>query len=269
MPRAVALDAPEDALAERTALEPEWLSSWPPVANAPRVRVAVIDSGWDHGLADPRVVAGIGLVAPDDDFSLLRSTDDADRIGHGTMCTDLVLQAAPNAEILPVRVFGHRLETSPDILCAAVRYAIEGRARVVNLSLGTQRDDAVAPLYLACEEATRAGVIVIAAADNRNAWSYPAVFENVIGVAAADLPNPFHYLFRPGHALECVAKGVGQRGRTLGGSINVVSGTSVATPMITALTCRFLEREPHATLDRVRELLAQFAAVASDESARR
>jgi subtilisin family serine protease len=247
------------ALVPPSHADPQWLASWPPLAGAPRVRVGVIDSGWDHTLPDRRVLAGIGLVDPNDELALLRTPDDQDRYGHGTMCSDLILQSAPGVEILPIRVFGRRLETSPDILCAALDAAVEHHARVVNMSLGTQRMDAVAPLYHACERAMRAGVIVVAAADNQGGWNYPAVFENVIGVDAADLPSAYDYYFRPGDALECVAKGVRQRGRTLGGLLDVVSGTSVAAPMISGVVCRFLEREPDASLERVRELLAAFA----------
>jgi subtilisin family serine protease len=242
-----------------TPSDPPWLTSWAPALDAPRVRVGVIDSGWDRRLRDPRVLAGIGLANPSDELALLRTSDDQDRQGHGTLCSDLVLQVAPDVEILPIRVFGTLLETSPDVLCAAVRAAVEHGARVVNMSLGTQREDAVPSLYLACEEAARAGVIIVAAGINRQGWGYPAVFENVIGVDSGDLPTPFDYEFRADHALECVAKGMNQQGRMLGGGIGVASGTSVAAPMITGLVCRFLEREPNATLARVRQLLATFA----------
>jgi hypothetical protein len=54
------------------------------------IRIGVIDTGWDRAVADPRVLPGVGLTDPDDDFALLRTDDDNDRLGHGTACADLI-----------------------------------------------------------------------------------------------------------------------------------------------------------------------------------
>jgi hypothetical protein len=113
------------------------------------VTVGVIDSGWDRSIDDPRVRTGVGFVGAGDELAVCRSADDQDRIGHGTAAADIVLQVAPGATVVPLRVFGRELETSPAVIIAALDWAVAHGIGAVNLSLGTARADAVAPLYRA------------------------------------------------------------------------------------------------------------------------
>ena len=131
------------------------------------------------------LLPGIGLVDPDDDLAYQKNDDDHDRVGHGTACVDLILRIAPDAVVVPVRVFGNQLETSPVTLQAGLQWALEQDLHVVNMSLGTTLPRMRDALYVLCEQARRSGTLVIAAGHNARTESYPAMFENVIGVAAA------------------------------------------------------------------------------------
>jgi subtilisin len=238
---------------------PAWVREELGGATGRGVRVAVVDSGWDRALDDPRVLPGVSFVDPDDDFALARGEDDHDVLGHGTACADLVLRIAPEARVVPVKVFGRVLETSPGTLHAALVWALEAGVRVVNVSLGTRLEGTLHPLYAVCEKARRAGIVVVAAGHNANDWSYPAIFENVIGVSAGRFESPFHFRFHPEHAMECEAWGVEQPVRWIGGERVVKHGTSFAAPNVAGIVALILERHPEATLDEVREMLGRFA----------
>jgi len=220
------------------------------------IRVGVIDSGWDRTIDDPRVIAGVGAMRARRGGALDWSTDDRDRNGHGTAAVDLILQVARGASIVPIRVFGARLETSPEVLVGAIDWAVHQRLPLVNLSAGTLREDALIPLYQACERARRAGTIVVAAADNRgDGWSFPAVFESAIGVGHAEVPRRHDIIYRPDEALECGACAIEQVARGLGGAPSVLSGTSYAAPIVTGHIARFLEDGIAADLDEIRRQL--------------
>lgn len=238
---------------------PGWVAGELAGATGRGVRVAVIDSGWDRTLEDPRVLSGVSFVDPADDFGLARGDDDHDVLGHGTACVDLVLRVAPEARVVPVKVFGKVLETSPGTLHAALVWALDAGVRVVNVSLGTRLEGTLHPLYAVCEKARRAGIVVVAAGHNANDWSYPAIFENVIGVSAGRFDSPFHFRFRPEHAMECEAWGVDQPVRWIGGERVVKHGTSFAAPNVAGIVALILERHPEAGLDEVREMLGRFA----------
>lgn len=245
--------------AQEVGAPPEWVSNALGGATGSGIRVAVLDSGWDRSIGDPRVLPGVGFVDPDDDFALAHNDDDQDVLGHGTACAGVILEVAPDARVLPVKVFGNTLETSPGTLEAALLWAIEAGVHVINVSLGTRLEGPMQRLYVACERARRAGIIVVAAAHNGNEASYPAIFEPVIGVSAARFESPYHFHYRDDDAHECEGWGVDRPVLWIGGERLVKHGTSFAAPGITGIVCLIKERHPDATLEDVREMLARFA----------
>lgn len=258
------LDVPEV-----DAAPPEWVIDALGGATGKGIRVAVLDSGWDRSIDDARVLPGVGFVDPNDDFALAHNDDDQDVLGHGTACAGVIMEVAPDARVIPVKVFGNTLETSPGTLVAALHWAIEAGVQVINVSLGTRLEGTLHALYATCEKARRAGIIVVAAGHNANDWSYPAIFENVIGVSAARFQSPYHFHYRSEHAHECEGWGVDRPVLWIGGGRMVKHGTSFAAPGITGIVCLIKERHPDATLEDVREMLARFALPAPPQKASR
>lgn len=143
--------------------------------------IAIVDSGVDLGHPDlidrfVRDAAGniLGRDYIDDD------TIPQDRNGHGTMVAGIaaatadngagVAGVAPLAEILPIRVLDAQGRGSAADVDAAIRWAVDNGATVVNLSL-----ESVAPLpgtilsqapEAAVNYAWERGVVVVAAAGN-------------------------------------------------------------------------------------------------------
>jgi subtilase family protein len=108
-------------------------------------------------------------------------------------------------------------------------------------------------LYYACELARRQGMIIVAAAmEGDPSGGFPAAFEPVIGVRAAQVSNRYDIRYFAGQAHECGAQAVRQRGRGLGGIQREANGTSAAAPIVTGYIARLLEKEPGLDLDAVR-----------------
>lgn len=125
--------------------------------------VAVLDSGFDHPgtdlLAWKDVVAG--------------SPSPVDPVGHGTHVAGDVLQIAPGAKIVAVRVMDEQGQGRPSDIIRGLQWAIQNRQKygieVINMSLGAGPDgmpDSFDPINRAVEVATRAGITVVAAAGN-------------------------------------------------------------------------------------------------------
>ena len=223
------------------------------------VRIAVIDSGWDRTLAHPQVLTGAAFISADNHLASPATTDDQDRIGHGTACIDLIFQVAAGAQVIPVRIFNDRLETSVTILQAAIKWAVNEGVDIINLSVGTFLTEAILPLYANCEAARHAGSIIVAAQNTVDTPSYPAVFDNVISVGAAGFSNPYHFHYQPDTAVECLAKGGMQQVRWLGGDTITTKGTSFSAPYITGIVALLRERYPDADLEQIRKLLNRYA----------
>lgn len=140
-----------------------------------RVRVAVIDSGVhaDHPHVGG-VAGGIGITADgrvDPDY--------VDRLGHGTAVTAVIREKAPAAGIYCIKVFDRELAATGRALVAAIEQAIEKRADIINLSLGTENRDHEAALTSVVQEAVQAGAIVIAAGEQDGVRWLPGALPGV------------------------------------------------------------------------------------------
>jgi subtilisin family serine protease len=151
------------------------------------VTVAVLDTGIDrtHALfsAEPgRVLAGRDIVDLDD----VPDEEQGRGYGHGTTVAGLVLLAAPDARILPVRILDADGIGSAGRIAAGIRYAADAGAHVVNMSLGGDgRSSAVRDALL---DAQQRGVVVVAASGNRRQSDppqYPALEEGVIAATGS------------------------------------------------------------------------------------
>ena len=83
------------------------------------VRIAVIDSGI-HG-RHPHVGSVAAGVSIDDAGGIHDGTDD--RLGHGTAVAAAIREKAPDASLIPIRVFDRTLSTTAVALAAAIRWA--------------------------------------------------------------------------------------------------------------------------------------------------
>lgn len=147
------------------------------------LRIAVIDSGvhptHPHIAAD-RLLPGLSLLA---DGTVLTGEDEAlDRLGHGTAVTAAIQEQAPDAFILPIRVFREGLRASARALAGAIRCAIEARVDLINLSLGTP-NAAHADVFAAlADEAVAAGALIVAAREAEGTPCWPGCLPQVLGV---------------------------------------------------------------------------------------
>ena len=150
------------------------------------VGVAVIDSGVNPEHPHVSGVAGGVRI----DLSGGVSEDWVDRLGHGTAVFAAIQEKAPEAEIYAVRVFEDRLRTSVRALVAAIDWAAERGVQVVNLSLGTVREDHAEVLAGAVGRLAKVGGVVVGAAeaDGRKWW--PGSLASAVGVVMdEDLPR--------------------------------------------------------------------------------
>ncbi len=127
--------------------------------------VAVLDSGFDHPSFD---LAAWKDVVDD-------SPVPTDRVGHGTHVAHDVLQTAPAANIVAVKVMGDDGSGRPSDIIRGIQWVIEQKRAgnldvdIINMSLGGPPDgfpDMLDPVNRAVAAADREGITVIAAAGN-------------------------------------------------------------------------------------------------------
>ncbi len=117
-------------LQQAQTLSPNWGAG---------VKVAVIDTGID--LNHP---AFVGHLAPSSDWKDFIDGDTnpqevagGEAYGHGTSVASIVMQVAPRALILPIRVLDSNGVGDTSKIASAIDWAAQHGAKVINLSLGT------------------------------------------------------------------------------------------------------------------------------------
>jgi subtilisin len=229
------------------------------------VVVAVVDSGIDA--AHPQVGAVDRAIA----LQWNSETDEVvgtegphdDLFGHGTACAGIIRRTAPHATLWSVRVLGSRLTGQGAVFAEGLRWAIRAGARVVNLSLSTGREDYFGLFHEIADEAAFAGVVLVCAANNVPAPTFPAQFSSVISVAAHDGGDPFAFDANPAPPTDFGAPGIDVRVPWLSGATVVTTGNSFAAPHVTGLVARLLSKHPHLTPYEVKTVLRAVASNAT------
>ncbi len=134
---------------------------------------------------------------------------------------------APNAQILPVRMFGLNGNYTPSAYIEAIGYAAERGADVINMSLGGSlptegEEDALASVLKAHPK-----LVIVAAAgnENYNQVSFPAAYSGVVAVGATNIAGNRAPYSNFGKGLDVVAPGGDLDTPGLLGGIPTTGGT--------------------------------------------
>jgi subtilisin len=228
------------------------------------VVAALLDTGVDvthpdlHGAVVRSVeVAGSPLRVQDLPVASLTATQ-LDPVGHGTACAGIIHELAPEARLVSVRVIGAGAAGTGEQFVRGLQWvltACEPRPQVVNLSLGTMEERFATPLRRLVDQAYAHDILLVAAANNMGAISYPAQFASLIAVDNQGFPDPLTFQYQRGRPIELVARGIYVRAPKAGGGHQLWTGTSFACPHITGVVARLLSLNPHLTAFQVKTLL--------------
>ncbi len=266
-PRDVDIDAPE---------------AWSVTTGSPSTIVAVLDTGidLDHPELAGRIWTNPGEVAAngvDDDgngyvddvhgWNFVAGTNDVqDDNGHGSHVSGTiaasgndglgVVGVAWNATVMPLKVLAADGDGEVDAAIAAICYAIQGGARVINASWTL--DAFSKPLVDAIRAAGAHGVVFVNAAGNEGANNdrirtnrdRPS---NQITVAAIDPTGRLASFSNYGRkSVDLVAPGVGIWS-TLPGGYGTNTGTSMAAPHVSGVVALLAGLHPEYTAEQLVE----------------
>ncbi len=260
------------------------------------VPIAVIDTGVNYN--NPALAPGIELnkkeIADnglDDDGNGIK--DDVvgydfvnndefpyDDDGHGSHVAGLAagreFGLAREAKIIPIKAL---TSIGGDVgsVSAAIRYAVDRGAKIINLSLGAPMPAPHPALVGAIGYAEKKGVLLIVAAGNGDAAGlgmdiddqpvYPAAMtnENLVSVTSCDQDNVLSpYANFGSKGVDVVAPGGSMPSdpmisaayeNTNGKMFESMMGTSMASPVVADIAAQVLSYQPHLSVKQLREIL--------------
>ena len=255
-------------LPQRPALDitPAWAFDG---ATGRGVRVAVVDSGIeaDHpaleGCVDERAGAAVEIDARGEAHVVPGPHED--QLGHGTACAGIVHELAPEATVVSVRVLGRGLAGKGAALLAGLRWAVEQRFELINVSLGTTQRDWALALHELCDEAYFEGLFVVTAANNVAKPTFPALYSSVTSVACSLTDDPRRFHANPRPPTEFLARGVEVDVPWAGGGRFTATGNSYAAPHLAGLAALVRSKHPGLPPFALKTVLWATAANAREE----
>lgn len=244
------------------------------LATGEGIVVAVLDGGFN--LDHPDLDGGLASKAydaiddDDDPEDLGNGTDDDgdgvkdNGVGHGTFVAGMVLKAAPDAIVLPVRVRDDEGLGTNQQLIDGIEWAVDNGADVLNLSVeGAKVDDQ--KLNAALTDARKDGVVVVLAAGNDGLKALPkmAWTNDSIVVGAVDEDDEiasFSNYSVSFVGLMTFAPGVdiyGPVGAPKDTTNGLWSGTSFSTGIVSGAVALLLDNHPSWKPGKVRKELAR------------
>lgn len=227
------------------------------------VKVAIIDSGIDWG-NDINLVYQVSLVPGEEDMTQIFMDDS----GHGSSVASLIAAnddgsgitgINPYVDIYSYRVLAEGNCSPVSRVVEAIYMAINQGVHIINMSFGLSEYSEA--LKQAVRDAKKAGILIIAAAGNtgEEGVQYPAAFEEVMAVGAVNQFGTVEDYSSKGEEVEIVAPGELVRTTGFIGSEEVLSGTSLAAPQVTAIASLIWQKDLSVSADFVRGLLDESA----------
>lgn len=197
--------------------------------------------------------------------------DGEDDNGHGTHVSGIIAGRGNNgtgiagvcwsAKLIPIKFMNSSGWGSTSDVIDGIEYAIDRGAKIVNGSFASSSRSRA--LEDEVEHAKRRNVLLVVAAGNHSAdidkeKSYPASLTdgNLLVVAASTSTDALASFSNYGKSnVDVAAPGQGILSTDLGGRYKILSGTSMATPMVSGLAALLRAKNSNATYAQIRSAI--------------
>ncbi len=201
--------------------------------------VALIDSGIDNNIQN-------NIQAKIKPISVGIFDNEEDEIGHGTAIASILLNKSEIDSIYSFKIFAKDKDTKFEYLCITLKYILTNlKVDIIHLSMGLIYIEEKEKLVLKeiCSKLVIQGTIIVAAFDNMGAISYPAAFEDVIGVYwSKEVLSVREFIYLENSIVNVLGYSGLQRLPWKDGIYKNVAGSSFIAPHITNLIIDFLSK---------------------------
>ncbi|MBR5507784.1 MAG: S8 family peptidase [Clostridia bacterium] len=204
------------------------------------IKVGIIDTGVcsSHPDLHRRIADGKNFTAED-----IRTFEDYN--GHGTHVAGIVaaerngigvVGVAPKSDLYIAKAFDKSGKTDYNAIEKSIMWLIDRKVDVINMSFSSP--NTFMRYNRLIHMANQKGITLICAAGNdgangKNTIGYPAKFDETIAVSAVDINKQVADFSSVGNEAEISAAGINIYSTFLDNGYAVLSGTSMATPIIT------------------------------------
>ncbi len=204
------------------------------------MKFVIIDSGCEYCQNEKKIdVCGITVDVKEGEIVLQEGFED--KIGHGTAVIDVFTSNLQydDYEIFVVKVFMEDNFTSSEHLCGALEYINENiECELILISSGIRINENYNRMKSTIDKLVDKNVVVVSAFDNSGAMSYPAAFDNVIGVDVSMLDNcrkRGQYIVCENSPINIVCGEFSYRVKWIHNKMNIIKGSSFDAAFIASV----------------------------------
>ncbi|PKG25350.1 S8 family serine peptidase [Niallia nealsonii] len=230
--------------------------AWNTTKGSSAITVAVLDAGVQTGHSEFK-----GRIT--NPYNAVTGGNSLTASSHGTHVAGIIAAAnnnkgtvglAPNVKIMPIDIFDGEFADTYDEATGLI-YAADKGANIINMSFGSEYY-AYAEAY-AIQYAASKGVVLIAAAGNDASLEnyYPAGYDSVISVAATDENDRSSDYSNYGSSIDISAPGDDIYSTVPNNKYGYMSGTSMATPIVSGTAALVLSKNPLLSATDVKNIL--------------
>ncbi len=201
-----------------------------------------------------------------------------DESGHGTHVAGIagampdngigIAGVAWNCPLMAVRAglsLGGSSRMQDDDSAAAIVYATDNGARIINMSWGSNQHSFV--IQDAINYAHAQGVLLIGAAGNSKESEsfFPAAYQKVISVASTTQHKQRFHRSNFGASVDIGAPGNAILSTQINNNYRILTGTSMAAPHVAGVAALMLSKRPALTHEEIRQILIQSSDIILQE----
>lgn len=207
-------------------------------------QIVIIDTGISQmSRAFSRVIESYEVVKSDKEIYVL-SCESTDYIGHGSAVSDIICDINPNVDIISFRICNDNIDIDEEILLSTLEYIEEKiNADFINISAGLTYSYHYHKMNDLCRKISEKHTVIVSAFENDGAVSYPAMFEDVIGVdVTRSFASKHDIIMSKNGIVDVFVPDIFYR-TVFDGRKTIIKGTSFASAKITGLlSCKFNQK---------------------------
>lgn len=206
-----------------------------------KIKVAIIDTGIDknHEFLKDSIFGGYSLKF--EGGNIVRESSYDDENGHGTACASIILNECSNVEFLIIKIMNKDGKSNVLLVENALENLLGTDIYIINMSFSVN-ENIDSNLHDICSKLVKEGKILVASLDNNICDSFPAYFDNVIGVRGHILESKNAIWFNKDKKIQCII----DNNPFISCSINNTykmwpQSNSFATAKLSGLICKMVE----------------------------
>ncbi len=230
------------------------------------IQVAVLDSGvdTDHEIFEGRLIeSNVNLSNTGEENNC------EDDFGHGTHVAGIIVDnTLSNVKIKPYKVLNNQGNGAESLIAIAIDLAVAEGADIINMSIAS--DGEFQMMTESVNNAVAQGVNVVVAAGNKGVdlttnYIAPACIESAFTVSAVNEKLELASYSNYNGTIDIAAPGDNINSSYMNGAYIKLSGTSMATPQVTAGLAIVYSIYPDKTAKEAEDMLCEYAITLDED----